>query len=221
MSFSTVIFQHWIVKFVGDFLKIQYNDLGKKKHNNFTLLISFKKKCNCHCSSRHLMHDCYYNWLYCLLFIQGDGRTYSYVVGLSSSSADPDWEVLFFLAKTIPRICHNVNRVAFIFGEPVAEPVQVCVFRYAWILIVCGLDSSVVTLLTYKHKDAESMLRIVEWVIFTVAFRKAYLSKKYRIVFYLLDHPPVTHRKQQVGKQKVSVVDKRLRSVHLMAVFSN
>jgi len=28
---------------------------------------------------------------------------------------------LFFLAKLIPRICHDVNRVAYIFGEPVSD----------------------------------------------------------------------------------------------------
>ncbi|CAK8685117.1 GMP synthase [glutamine-hydrolyzing]-like [Clavelina lepadiformis] len=56
--------------------------------------------------------------------VQGDCRTYSYVVGLSSDNPKPDWEVLFFLAKTIPRICHNVNRIAYIFGSAVNDQVQ-------------------------------------------------------------------------------------------------
>lgn len=50
--------------------------------------------------------------------VQGDKRTYSYVVGLSSNG-DPNWSDLMFLAKLIPRILHNVNRVCYIFGEPV------------------------------------------------------------------------------------------------------
>ncbi|XP_054744988.1 GMP synthase [glutamine-hydrolyzing] [Anastrepha obliqua] len=50
--------------------------------------------------------------------VQGDKRTYSYVVGLSSN-AEPNWNDLMFLAKLIPRILHNVNRVCFIFGDPV------------------------------------------------------------------------------------------------------
>lgn len=42
--------------------------------------------------------------------VQGDSRTYSYVVALSSSEEPTDWHDMARLAKTIPRICHNVNR---------------------------------------------------------------------------------------------------------------
>ncbi|XP_038060989.1 GMP synthase [glutamine-hydrolyzing]-like [Patiria miniata] len=52
--------------------------------------------------------------------VQGDGRTYSYVAGISSD-ADPDWDKLLILAKMIPKLCHNINRVAYIFGDPVRE----------------------------------------------------------------------------------------------------
>lgn len=48
----------------------------------------------------------------------GDKRTYNYVVGLSSET-QPNWSDMIFLAKLIPRILHNVNRVCFIFGPPV------------------------------------------------------------------------------------------------------
>jgi len=50
--------------------------------------------------------------------VQGDKRSYSYVVGLSTSQ-EPNWQNLLFLAKIIPRILHNVNRVCYIFGDPV------------------------------------------------------------------------------------------------------
>lgn len=50
--------------------------------------------------------------------VQGDKRTYNYVVGLSSST-QPNWQDMIFLAQLIPRILHNVNRVCFIFGNPV------------------------------------------------------------------------------------------------------
>ncbi|KAH7960956.1 hypothetical protein HPB49_025291 [Dermacentor silvarum] len=56
--------------------------------------------------------------------VQGDRRTYSYVVGLSSSEEPSDWEDLMRLAKLIPKICHNINRVVYIFGGPVVFPVQ-------------------------------------------------------------------------------------------------
>uniref|UniRef100_A0A2I3G371 GMP synthase C-terminal domain-containing protein n=1 Tax=Nomascus leucogenys TaxID=61853 RepID=A0A2I3G371_NOMLE len=53
--------------------------------------------------------------------VQGDCRSYSYVCGISSKD-EPDWESFIFLAKLIPRMCHNVNRVIYIFGPPVKEP---------------------------------------------------------------------------------------------------
>lgn len=63
--------------------------------------------------------------------VQGDCRSYSYVVGLSED-ASPDeseqfitekFEDLARIAKLIPRICHNVNRVCYIFGESVKHSV--------------------------------------------------------------------------------------------------
>ncbi|KAM5293349.1 GMP synthase [glutamine-hydrolyzing] [Ctenodactylus gundi] len=53
--------------------------------------------------------------------VQGDCRSYSYVCGISSKD-EPDWQSLMFLARLIPRMCHNINRVVYIFGPPVKEP---------------------------------------------------------------------------------------------------
>ncbi|KAF7243316.1 GMP synthase [glutamine-hydrolyzing] [Varanus komodoensis] len=53
--------------------------------------------------------------------VQGDGRSYSYVCGISSKDA-PHWESLMFLSRLIPRMCHNINRVVYVFGPPVKEP---------------------------------------------------------------------------------------------------
>ncbi|KAJ9587940.1 hypothetical protein L9F63_018615, partial [Diploptera punctata] len=54
--------------------------------------------------------------------VQGDCRSYSYVVGLSSEK-EPDWEDMQFLARLIPRVCHNVNRVCYIWGGLVRDQV--------------------------------------------------------------------------------------------------
>lgn len=57
--------------------------------------------------------------------VQGDKRSYAYVVGLSSlTQTQPNWQDMIFLAKLIPRILHNVNRVCFIFGSPVVYQVS-------------------------------------------------------------------------------------------------
>ncbi|XP_034229959.1 GMP synthase [glutamine-hydrolyzing] isoform X2 [Thrips palmi] len=55
--------------------------------------------------------------------VQGDCRSYSYVVGISSDQS-PDWEDMLFLAKLIPRVCHNINRVCYVFGGIVKDPVS-------------------------------------------------------------------------------------------------
>lgn len=54
--------------------------------------------------------------------VQGDCRSYSYVVGISSEK-DPDWDDMMFLSKLIPRVCHNINRVCYIFGGLVKESI--------------------------------------------------------------------------------------------------
>jgi GMP synthase (glutamine-hydrolysing) len=53
--------------------------------------------------------------------VQGDGRTYSYLVGLSGKQ---DWQRLFEKARHIPKAVHQVNRVVYIFGDKISEPVR-------------------------------------------------------------------------------------------------
>ncbi|KAK3795394.1 hypothetical protein RRG08_000705 [Elysia crispata] len=55
--------------------------------------------------------------------VQGDSRTYSYVAALSSDET-PEWQDLIILAKIIPRICHSINRVVWVFGRAVQHPVE-------------------------------------------------------------------------------------------------
>lgn len=53
--------------------------------------------------------------------VQGDGRSYSYLVGLSGAK---DWDALFSAAREIPKSFHDVNRVVYLFGDRIAEPVM-------------------------------------------------------------------------------------------------
>lgn len=46
--------------------------------------------------------------------VQGDGRSYSHLAGLSGEA---NWEALFQLAQKIPREHHFINRVVYIFGN--------------------------------------------------------------------------------------------------------
>lgn len=52
--------------------------------------------------------------------VQGDGRSYKYLCALSGANpADPRWSELIFLAKLIPKIFHNINRLVYVFGDKV------------------------------------------------------------------------------------------------------
>lgn len=54
--------------------------------------------------------------------VQGDGRSYSSLVGLSSKSdPSPDWHALFEMAKSIPKTIHGVNRVVYVFGSQLSQ----------------------------------------------------------------------------------------------------
>ncbi|XP_041377694.1 GMP synthase [glutamine-hydrolyzing]-like isoform X2 [Gigantopelta aegis] len=55
--------------------------------------------------------------------VQGDCRSYSYVAGISTNG-DVRWQDLIELAKIIPRICHSINRVVYIFGGAVTYPIE-------------------------------------------------------------------------------------------------
>ncbi len=52
--------------------------------------------------------------------VQGDGRTYSYLVALSG---EQDWKILFEKAKQIPKTIHLVNRIVYVFGEKIDGPI--------------------------------------------------------------------------------------------------
>ncbi|RZF38466.1 hypothetical protein LSTR_LSTR011956 [Laodelphax striatellus] len=55
--------------------------------------------------------------------VQGDSRSYSYVVGISCASSSPSWQDLSFLANLMPRVCHNVNRVCYVAGPLVKDQI--------------------------------------------------------------------------------------------------
>jgi GMP synthase (glutamine-hydrolysing) len=52
--------------------------------------------------------------------VQGDGRSYSYLAGMSGKA---DWSELERLARLVPKKVHKVNRVVYIFGERVTGPI--------------------------------------------------------------------------------------------------
>lgn len=53
--------------------------------------------------------------------VQGDGRTYSYVVVLSG---EMNWPVLRHMALAIPKAVHQVNRVVYCFGDKLDQTIK-------------------------------------------------------------------------------------------------
>jgi GMP synthase (glutamine-hydrolysing) len=53
--------------------------------------------------------------------VQGDGRSYSYLAGLSGKA---DWPKLFAKAREIPKKIHDINRVVYIFGSKLRGPIR-------------------------------------------------------------------------------------------------
>ncbi|CAH8534625.1 unnamed protein product [Dicrocoelium dendriticum] len=96
--------------------------------------------------------------------VQGDCRTYSHVCALSSSSA-PDWDALSFLAHLIPRICHSINRVVYVFGPQVAYPINdvtVTYLRDPVIETLREVDDRVMAVLRHTHSlDKVAQLPVV------------------------------------------------------------
>ncbi|CAB3404160.1 unnamed protein product [Caenorhabditis bovis] len=56
--------------------------------------------------------------------VQGDCRSYSYVVALSTNARPIPWKMLYTYAGVIPKLFHKINRVAYVFGEQVEYPVH-------------------------------------------------------------------------------------------------
>ncbi|KJH52593.1 GMP synthase domain protein [Dictyocaulus viviparus] len=50
-------------------------------------------------------------------------RSYSYVAALSVAQSIIPWELLSRYANIIPKLLHNINRVVYVFGEPVCYPI--------------------------------------------------------------------------------------------------
>jgi GMP synthase (glutamine-hydrolysing) len=87
--------------------------------------------------------------------VQGDGRSYSYLVGLSGT---PDWQRLMSKAREIPKKIHDINRVVYVFGGKLNEPVK-------------GITP------TFPAPEATEQLRQADWQVNNV-LRKYKLNNK-------------------------------------------
>ncbi|CAJ0959708.1 unnamed protein product, partial [Mesorhabditis belari] len=56
--------------------------------------------------------------------VQGDSRSYSYVAALSSSAKPIPWILFEKIASLVPKILHNVNRIVYVFGDPILYPIE-------------------------------------------------------------------------------------------------
>lgn len=91
--------------------------------------------------------------------VQGDGRTYNYLVGLSGKD---DWNELMRMAREIPKEIHQVNRVAYIFGEMVNGPVTdiTPTFLQRDVIKQLQLADDIVNRVLFKHNLLRSLSQV-------------------------------------------------------------
>lgn len=90
--------------------------------------------------------------------VQGDCRSYSYVVGLTGT---PNWKKVFSLAKEIPKSIHLVNRIVYILGSKIDS-------------------SDISTTKTYLNEESINQLKLVDFLVNQKIFNydNGYLVKK-------------------------------------------
>lgn len=71
--------------------------------------------------------------------VQGDGRSYSYLAGISGKA---DWSKLFELAKEIPKKIRQINRIVYIFGDQIKNPIKEITPTYLTPDIISQLQSA-------------------------------------------------------------------------------
>ena len=71
--------------------------------------------------------------------VQGDGRSYSYLAGISGKA---DWKKLFALAKEIPKKIRQINRVVYVFGPKITQPVTQITPTYLQPDVITQLQSA-------------------------------------------------------------------------------
>ena len=60
-------------------------------------------------------------------------------MALSSDQGPPNWDDLSVYARLIPRVCHNINRVCYVFGKAVREPVTDVTTTYLTMNVISTL----------------------------------------------------------------------------------
>jgi len=104
--------------------------------------------------------------------VQGDGRSYHYLCGLLMEGSI-NWDHLFMLARLIPRLKHNINRVVYIYGPFIKEPIKTITpttMTPPVIKLLQDVDDVATTILT--KSGALSKLSQVPVILFPVSFGK-------------------------------------------------
>jgi len=105
--------------------------------------------------------------------VQGDGRSYNYCCGLLMED-HVDWDQLFMLARLIPRLRHNINRVVYVFGphlkDPIIKSITPTTMTPDVIHLLQDVDDTATQILTSSNSLAK--LSQVPIILFPVTFGK-------------------------------------------------
>jgi len=100
--------------------------------------------------------------------VQGDGRSYSYLAGISGKA---DWQELERLARLVPKKVHKVNRVVYMFGERVVGPITEITSTHitSETLIQLRQADAIVNEILQQH-DLQRSISQVPVILFPVSF---------------------------------------------------
>ncbi len=91
--------------------------------------------------------------------VQGDGRSYSYLAGISGQA---DWHKLFSLAKEVPKKIRQINRVVYVFGPKITQPITQITPTYLQPDVITQLQSAddLVTQFLIKNKLIKKLSQV-------------------------------------------------------------
>jgi GMP synthase (glutamine-hydrolysing) len=100
--------------------------------------------------------------------VQGDCRSYSYVAALSGDENPIPWPILDKIAKRLPNLLHNINRVVYAFGSTINSPI---------------LDVTE----TYLNEDTVHELQIADHIVYNVLVGRDFSGQPSRHLSSVID----------------------------------
>lgn len=157
--------------------------------------------------------------------VQGDKRTYSYVVALSTDipSESVSWNLLSKLAKELPNKIHEINRVVFVFGKSISNEiteVTVTHINEGTLQKLQKADSIVMEILRkYDLNGSHIMSKIQQMpvILVPIHFDRVFnLPQKFPSVLHSICLRPFITRDFMTGRAAIPTIDISLEPISII-----